>query len=309
VSIRLKNSKYELGLIGYPLGHSLSPRLHQAALQSSQLEGEYRLFPIPPGRELNSKLNELFDKVRSRIIQGLNVTIPYKQTIIPFLDELTSTSEKVNAVNTIYLHDGRIIGDNTDVTGFMLDLDNCQKRIDGFHANNILGRHNHALVLGAGGSARAVVYGLIKAGWDLTLAARRIDQGLNLVHSLQSVKNRNSQLFRVVDFSKSSFEQILDSVTLIVNTTPVGMWPEVDFSPWPENLKFPNNVLVYDLIYNPPVTKLISRAREGGHLAVNGIGMLIEQAALAFEYWTRINLDRKVLWDEIGVEYRQNNGK
>src|SRR5690606_25955280 len=105
-----------LGLIGYPLGHSLSPKVHTAALKACGLDGDYSLFPIPPDNK--QALEELLERVRSGTIQGLNVTIPHKQNVIEFIDELTPTAKLIGAVNTIYLKDERLIGDNTDASGF-----------------------------------------------------------------------------------------------------------------------------------------------------------------------------------------------
>src|ERR1043165_9085419 len=110
----------ELGLIGYPLGHSLSPRIHSVALDSCGLEGHYSLFPLPP--EDPEALRDLMSRVRSGEIQGLNVTIPHKQNVIPFLDELTLTADAIGAVNTIYLRNDKLIGENTDAPGFLVDL-------------------------------------------------------------------------------------------------------------------------------------------------------------------------------------------
>src|SRR5919109_2122988 len=111
---------FRLGLIGYPLGHSLSPKIHKAALQACQLEGDYSLFPIQSNDAQG--LKDILACIRSGELQGLNVTIPHKQNVIPFLDELTPTAKTIGAVNTIYLHDKKLIGDNTDAAGFLADL-------------------------------------------------------------------------------------------------------------------------------------------------------------------------------------------
>jgi len=260
-----------LGLIGFPLGHSLSPKLHNAALCHCDLQGKYSLFPIEP--------DDMQSRVCSGEITGLNVTIPHKQNVIPLLDELTETAGAIGAVNTIYLRNKKLIGDNTDAPGFLADL----KKFLAESPSPVLGdgigvREKKALVLGAGGSARAVVYALLKDGWNVILAARRFEQAQQLVdlfanHQLQSA-----------DFTLSNIE--LSDITLIVNTTPVGMSPNTDQSPWPENLPFPQDAVIYDLVYNPYQTKLVKEAHAQGLRAITGRGMLIEQAALAFELWT-----------------------
>lgn len=260
-------SSFKLGLIGYPLSHSLSPQIHAAALQSCSLKGDYSLFPIHPQDKLG--LKDLLNRVRSGEIHGLNVTIPHKQNVIPFLDELTPTAESIGAVNTVYLRDNRLIGENTDSPGFLSDL-------HGFLGDQKLSTLPSSLVLGAGGSARAIVYALLKDGWDVTIAARRMEQSQEL-----ALHYRNTT---AIEFNPQTLG--LSNVQLIVNTTPLGMTPHIDQSPWPENLPFPENAAMYDLVYNPPVTKLVRDAHTQGLNATTGLGMLIEQAALAFEIWT-----------------------
>ena len=178
----------QLGLIGYPLGHSLSPKIHTAALVASGLEGHYSLLPISP--EDKQGLKELLARVRTGEITGLNVTIPHKQNVIELMNELTVTAKAIGAVNTIYLRNGKLVGDNTDAPGFLSDLKK-------FIGNRELGVGNRksAAVLGAGGSARAVVYALLNDGWEVTLVARRFEQAEQLADSFT-----NYQL-QVADFS------------------------------------------------------------------------------------------------------------
>jgi shikimate dehydrogenase len=269
---------FQLGLIGYPLSHSLSPKIHLAALQSCGLEGDYSLFPIHPDNKAG--LEDLLSRVRSGEIQGLNVTIPHKQNVIPFLDELTRTAKSIGAVNTIYLHKDQLIGDNTDAPGFLADLKKFLTKETRRHGEL------NALVLGAGGSARAVVYALINDGWSVTLAARRTEQAQELALQFGNA--------RAIEFNLQTFQ--LSKIQLIVNTTPVGMMPNIDRSPWRENLSFPTNATIYDLVYNPPETKLVWDARCQGLIATTGLGMLIEQAALAFEIWTGYKPSREVMF-------------
>ncbi len=273
----------QLGLIGYPLGHSLSPKIHRAALKACGLEGTYSLFPISPDDKQG--LKDLLARVRSGEITGLNVTIPHKQNVIELMDDLTPTAKAIGAVNTIYMKQEKLIGDNTDAPGFLADL----KRVSN---SSFLIQHS-ALVLGAGGSARAVVYALLNDGWNVTIAARRIEQAQQLADSFTSYK------LQVADFS--SF--ILHPSSLIVNTTPIGMTPNIDQSPLPENLSLSSNAFVYDLVYNPRETKLVRDARVQGLSATTGLGMLIEQAALAFELWTGHNLPRNILFEAVGATH------
>ncbi len=278
-----ESSSFHLGLIGYPLGHSLSPKIHNAVLKACSLEGEYLLYPIQPDDKQG--LKDLLTRVRSDEITGLNVTIPHKQNVIELMDELTPTAQAIGAVNTIYMRDGKLVGDNTDAQGFLTDLKN---KFD-FSAFPL---QPSALVLGAGGSARAVVYALLNDGWDVTLFARRIEQVQQLVNSF---KNYELQITESISNIK------LSKIALLVNTTPVGMTPNIDQSPLSENLSLPSNAFVYDLVYNPRETKLVKDARSQGLSATNGLGMLVEQAALAFEIWTGHNPPRNILFEAVGA--------
>ena len=285
--------EYALGLIGYPLGHSLSPKLHHAALEAAGLDGAYTLYPIPPsplGREAGgeggtSKLKDLLEKIRAGEIHGLNVTIPHKQTVIPYLNELTPTAQAIGAVNTIYFRDNKLTGDNTDAPGFLADLKKFldgRRKTEDWQTPSPIPRPRSALVLGAGGSARAIVYALLQDGWHVTLAARRSEQAETLKSKIENRESKISILplpFDKHDLRSSIFD-------LLINTTPLGMTPHIDTSPWPANLPFPENAAVYDLVYNPRETKLVRDARAAGLPATTGLGMLIEQAALAFEIWT-----------------------
>ena len=269
-------STFKLGLIGYPLSHSLSPQIHSAALQSCSLKGDYSLFPIHP--EDQQGLEDLLSRIRSGEIHGLNVTIPHKQNVIPFLDELTPNAKSIGAVNTIYFRNDKLIGDNTDAPGFLADL---KRLID----STAFSFQPSALVLGAGGSARAVVYALLNDGWNVILAARRMEQANELARQFEKVN--------IMEFNLQTFQHL--NVQLIVNTTPLGMTPNTHQSPWPENLPFPTDAAIYDLVYNPRETKLVRDAHAQGLNATTGLGMLIEQAALAFEIWTDHNPSREIM--------------
>jgi shikimate dehydrogenase len=268
----MSTSPLNLGLTGWPLEHSYSPHLHQAALRTLGLAGEYRLYPLPPTPEGEAGLAALLQRLRGGELRGLNVTIPHKQTVIPWLDELTPLARGIGAVNTLYAKDGRLAGDNTDAPGFLADLKDCFPFLFSLERPT-------ALVLGAGGAARAVVYALAQAGWQVKVASRRAEQAAALfasfAGSLPSIQAAPLEpgLYRL-------------PCHLIVNTTPVGMYPNIQTSPWPENEPIPEGAAVYDLVYNPIETKWVRTARAAGHPAANGLGMLVEQAAMAFELWS-----------------------
>lgn len=270
-----------LGLIGYPLGHSLSPKIHTAALKACGLEGDYSLFPIYPDDKQG--LKNLLNQVRTKQIQGLNVTIPHKQNVIELIDELSPTAKVIGAVNTIYLQNDKLVGDNTDAPGFLADLKK-------FIGNRELEIGKSALVLGAGGSARAVIYSLLNDGWNVIIFARRDEQAKQLANSFPNYPLSIIHSSNLPTFNFQTFQ-------LIVNTTPVGMTPNIDNSPLPENLSLTSNIFIYDLVYNPSETKLVKDARSQGIQATTGLGMLIEQAALAFEIWTGKNPPRDILYN------------
>ncbi len=177
----MTGESYRLGLTGYPLEHSLSPRLHAAALKALRMNGEYRLYPVPP--ENPGGLVELAGRLRAGELHGLNVTIPHKQTVIPLVDELSPAAQSIGAVNTLVMKDDRLFGDNTDAPGFWSDVHRFLS--SSFPSLLDQGRSGHpgerrrgkGLILGAGGAARAVVHALLTHGWEVTLAVRRADAG------------------------------------------------------------------------------------------------------------------------------------
>jgi shikimate dehydrogenase len=284
---------YTFGLIGYPLGHSLSPQIHAAALHALRISGEYRLYPVPPDPryffhgEMKEQftLDDLLGQMRAGMIHGLNVTIPHKQNVIPLLDELTPAARTIGAVNTIFMRDDKLVGDNTDAPGFWADLQRLVVSGQRVARSEVKIPHS-ALVLGAGGSARAVVYALLTHGWQVAITARRLEQATILRDQLSAINDRLS----VVDSVHRSLNT--DRYSLLVNTTPVGMHPHEDTCPWPAEIPLPKGAAIYDLVYNPRETLLVRRAREIGSPATTGLGMLVEQAALAFERWTGVKAPR-----------------
>ncbi len=258
---------YRLGLLGYPLGHSRSPELHHDFLNICGLQGEYRLYEIAPNQP--HRLQALLQALRHGEIHGLNVTIPHKQRVLPLLDTLTPAAAAIRAVNTLWAENGILWGDNTDAPGFLYDL----RAQFGMWAD----QPRRALVLGAGGAARAVVYALHTAGWHVAVAARRGAQAKTLCRDL------NSACTPVPWETRTT---LTPPPNLIVNTTPLGMTPHDTASPWPNDAPFPSDARVYDLVYNPPKTRLIAQAHAVGLEAANGWGMLVAQAALAFHRWT-----------------------
>lgn len=285
--------EFLLGLVGYPLEHSFSPVLHQAALKALNIPGRYRLFPLPPTAEGERELESLLGRCRRGEIQGLNVTLPHKRTVLPHLDGLREGARAIGAVNTICRNaEGQLVGENTDAPGFWNDL---KTFLCGLEHPGTVERTDKPLLaclIGAGGGARAVAYALLKRGWRLVIAVRTLPRTGDLIRHFRGLFP--GAKLQVVSLGEQP-PPGLSSVDLIVNATPVGMMPEVDESPWPENWDFPAQAAVYDLVYNPSHTKLLKQAAQAGLPGRSGGGMLVEQAALSFEYWTGHQAPRPVM--------------
>lgn len=253
----------KLQLLGFPLGHSVSPAMQTAALKEAGLKDwSYTANPVPP-----QKLARAVEALRRPDMAGANVTVPHKQAIMSLLDGVTPLAEAIGAVNSVVKQpDGRLIGHNTDAAGFLADLYTLGVQISG----------RPVLVLGAGGSARAVVAACAGVGAHIRLLARRRDQAGTLV-GLAPVT--------IFDWTPLGWLEACDECALIVNCTPLGMAPKVDASPWLAGTPFPPGAFVYDLIYNPGETCLTREAQTAGLRASTGLGMLVEQGALSFELW------------------------
>jgi len=277
-----------LGLIGYPIEHSLSPIIHQAALDFCDLPGNYFLYSVL-SNDLKS-INDLLNQVRGGEIIGLNVTIPFKQIIIPLLDELSPTAKAIGAVNTVLMQNGKLTGTNTDADGFSADL---RKFIPEENTKNKANKN--ALVLGGGGSARAIIYALVNQGWNITFATRRPQNAGDFLSLSPNLETKISN----IEFEANAIRSLNFPIHLIINATPVGMSPQIENSPWPAELALPQTAVIYDLIYSPKETKFVLDAKAAGVPAYTGMGMLVEQAALAFELWTGRTVPRDILFDVV----------
>jgi shikimate dehydrogenase len=284
---------WRLGLIGWPVAHSRSPQIHMAAMAEFKVRGEYQLYPVPPLPQGSPALSDLMVALRRGELQGLNITIPHKQVVCDFMDVLTESAHEIGAVNTIIYRDGSLIGENTDAPGFLADLE----RVFSWKVAKGEMHGSHALVLGAGGAARAVVFALWNAGWSVTVAARRVEQAESLISYFD--RSRSDGSLSAIHFTPSELSSLKDDLALVVNATPLGMAPDLGRSPWPDQIPLPASAAVYDLVYNPTETRLLHTAREAGLEASNGLGMLVEQAALAFECWTGLSPSRDLLLNQL----------
>jgi shikimate dehydrogenase len=260
-------------LIGWPIRHSISPAMHNAAFQKLGIEGNYSLLPVERAEELGKMLSEL---KADPDWAGANVTVPYKEKIIPHLDRLEGAAADLKAVNTIIRKGDQLIGHNTDMPGFLADL----KR------NGMNPAAKPALVIGSGGAARAVVLGLITSGCTVSLVAVIREQAAALAAELGRGR------VEVFGWDDPGLAGKVNAAALIVNTSPVGMWPKADATPWPNEIPLPGSVLVYDLVYNPFETRFLREAKSRGIKTASGLGMLVEQGALAFELWTGVRAPR-----------------
>jgi shikimate dehydrogenase len=259
-----------VGLIGYPLGHSVSPAMHNAAFKKLGLDWKYSLFPVEP-RDLEDALKGM----RAPHIAGFNVTIPHKESVLPLLEEVTRVARVIGAVNTVLNQDGKLIGHNTDGAGFIDSL----KEDAGFNPQG-----KKAVVLGAGGAGRAIAIMLAEAGINtLTL----VDQDEQKARELSAHTNASFKTScEFVEVNSQELQEAIAKADLLVNSTPVGMHPGINASPLAENITLPSGLLVYDLVYNPSETKLMKTAKNAGCKTCSGLGMLVRQGALSFTLWT-----------------------
>lgn len=259
-----------VGIIGWPVEHSLSPVMHNAAFRARGMDWAYVPLPVPPNRVKEAVLG-----LRGLGFRGANVTVPHKQAVMPFLDHLTPEARAIGAVNTIVVEEnGHMWGTNTDAQGFLDDLTAAGISVEG----------ESVLVLGAGGAARAVVYALARAGARVTIANRTLGRAVELARQIHTALP--AAAFRVVEFTPDALRREADAHAILVNATSVGMWPDVDASPWPAGVGFGNIRVVYDLVYRPRPTRLLQEAQAWGCRAIDGLGMLVRQGAESWRLWT-----------------------
>lgn len=241
------------GLIGYPLGHSFSKNFFNQKFESEHIDAQYINFEIPSIKDFKDVLK--FNPE----LHGLNVTIPYKEQVIPYLDDLDEDARLIGAVNVIkfargFLGKTKLIGYNSDVIGFRRSIEPL-----------LTDSHRRALILGTGGASKAVFHGLKQLGVESTFVSRTAKEGC----------------ITYADLTR----EMMDRYTVIVNTTPLGMFPNVDTCPdIPYEWLTPNHLL-YDLLYNPDETLFMRRGKERGATVKNGLEMLLLQAFAAWEIW------------------------
>lgn len=252
-------------VIGYPIKHSLSPKIFNSAFKKLKIPAQYSAVEVAP-RNLARFMQGFCGKYA-----GANVTIPHKEKILRFLDKLSPSAKAIGAVNVIVNRHGKLIGYNTDVLGAMMALKSSVKNL----------RNKNTVVLGAGGAARAIVYGLKKAGAKVTILNRTLSHAKKLAQDFKC---------RFGAIEKNNFEQC----DILINATSVGMWPHKKETPLPQLKNLPRELkkkpIVMDIVYRPRMTKFLRDAKKAGCRIITGDKMFLAQAEKSFEIfatWSR----------------------
>lgn len=281
-------SMIKLGIIGHPIGHTMSPLMHKAALEAMYMEGSYEAFDTPP--------DELFDRIKffkKEGFKGFNVTVPLKVKTAFLLDDFDEHADLAGAVNTVLIRDDkRLIGYNTDIYGFKRAIPPVAKK-------NI--KNKKAVIIGNGGAARAAAIGLIELGVEEIIFCVR-----NLENA-QDLKKFFDGRFKNLKISLKEISDTLNfkDVAIIVNTTPVGMDGVDNHSPISEKVisTLSSDAVLYDLVYKPKNTEFIKLGKKYNLKTISGMGMLVHQGAKAFEIWTGkkapVRIMKKIVQDSL----------
>lgn len=260
--MEITSSTSIVGLIGHPVAHSLSPRIHSALYQSIDLDLAYLAFDILPG--------DLADSISGMLalgFKGFNVTIPYKESVLSLIDIVDPYAQQLGAINTVRIGNGRLFGHNTDGEGFIQAL----KR------ENMSIKNKSVVIIGAGGAARPIgVYMAKESPERIAIVNRTFEKGKILAHLINDVTG--SQI-------ASPVSQIPENMDIIVNTTSLGMWPNIRYNPI-SGLSLSPETIVCDIVYNPRMTAMLRQAVSSGCQIVDGTGMLIGQALSSVQIWT-----------------------
>lgn len=264
------------GVIADPIGHTVSPAMHNAAFE--QVGIDYLYVPFQVKKE---ELGKAIAGMRALNIRGLNVTIPHKVAVIPFLDDLDDLAQRIGAVNTIVNDDGVLKGYNTDATGFLRAL--LERGVEP--------KGKTVSILGAGGASRAISLALAERGSNLIILNRTWDKVKEQADRISKLCQREVQALKL---NKENLAKALNKADILINTTSVGMSPDIEETPVTADLIKPP-VIVFDIVYNPIETRLLREAEAAGAETISGIDMLVWQGALAFEKWTGLKAPVKVM--------------
>ncbi|MEM0456379.1 MAG: shikimate dehydrogenase [Nitrososphaerota archaeon] len=263
-------NKRLVGLIGQPVKHSISPAIHNAAFNHMNVDYFYIAFDVKE-KELGHAIRGL----KALGAAGFNITIPYKQRVVRFLDKLADDAKIIKTVNTVVIEKDRMVGYNTDVSGVMNALMPYKDAISG----------HEALILGAGGGASAAALALARLGCNrITFVSRTPSRARRLANFL---KRRIKISAKGMGLSINELPAIAKACSVIINATPVGMWPNIEHSLLRKE-QIPSGSIVMDMVYNPPETMLLKEAKLAGATCVSGLDMLVFQAAESFKLWTSL---------------------
>jgi shikimate dehydrogenase len=266
------------GIIGHPIGQSLSPLMHNTAFEDLGMKASMSAFDIAP-----ESLKEALQGFATLEFGGINVTIPHKETIMQYLDTIDEEASTIGAVNTVRYLDGRTSGFNTDAYGFLKTLEPFRSSVEG----------GKFVVLGAGGAARAVVYVLLKffRTSQIVIASRSTSRTTELV---EHFKSSGQLALTPFDLNDSQFGRIFQVADVVVNATPAGMFPSPKQLPFP-NPSFQAAQTVVDLIYRPMNTLFLQLASQAGARIISGLEMFIHQGARAFQIWTGQSMNTELV--------------
>lgn len=280
------------GLIGNPVEHTVSPVLHNTLFSLMGINGIY--IPLKPERE---SLGYAVAGLKAAGFTGFNVTIPFKEAILEHLDDTSNEVRLLGTANTVHIKDGRLIGYNTDGDGFIRAFEKQTGTV-------LKGRS--VCILGAGGTARTLAVKIaMEEAAEICIINRTQARAEEITRYINcslpcSIKNRVEAHTAAADSNEA--RDVLNRYEVIINTTSVGMYPETASSPLREDIEFLSKPIVYDVIYNPPETRLLTLAREKGCIAVNGAGMLFYQGVKAFETWMGVCVPEDIV-DNLFLEF------
>lgn len=260
-------------LLGYPVGHSMSAVMHNAAFRELGLDYRYELKSVPPD-ELGALVAS---ELRGTEFAGGSVTIPHKLAIMEHLDGIDPSALRIGAVNTIVNEDGQLKGYNTDGIGALMGITEIYGNVE----------EARAVMVGAGGAARAVGYQLSTRVRELTIANRTMERAEELATSLSANPECRATM-RSIPLQKNTLQSAIEEADILVNATPLGMHPKTDETPVPKELLH-SGLLVFDLVYNPIKTRLLREAEEAGATILPGVNMLVYQGVAAFKMWTSVD--------------------
>jgi shikimate dehydrogenase len=279
----------QVGLVGYPVSHSLSPIMQQAAFDALEIDARYFLWETP-----KDQLSRKIDSLRSPDFLGANITIPYKEDVLHLVDDCDPFAIRIGAINTIVNSNGRLCGYNTDAPGFITALLE-------FQDNSFECAGKNVVILGTGGAARAAAVGLIDHGVGEILLVGRTESQLQKILCDVGATNSNSNiLLKGALFDDADVVTNLSHTDLVVNATSVGLKP-ADLTLLIDVTMLPTSAVVMDMIFNPSLTPLLRSAMEHGCQVMNGLSMLLYQGALAFELWTGRLAPIQVMQGALGI--------